>query len=129
MEIILNGGKVITANVRGHSIKTDQPLNNGGEDSAPAPFELYLASIGTCCGIYVQSFCYNRNIPTDGIKIIQTTEYSKETDLPTNIKIDIQLPPDFPEKYKASLIHVAGLCKVKKSILAPPEFVIVATNG
>ena len=128
MEITFSGGKIVTAYSQGHIINTDQPVNNGGQDSAPSPFELYMASIGTCCGIYVKSFCDNRNIPTDKIKIIQTAVYDKETDLPANVKIDIQLPPDFPEKYKASVIHVAGLCKVKKSILAPPEFVIVAST-
>ena len=51
MEITFEGGKVVTAHYRGHSIKTDQPLANGGANTAPAPFDLYLASIGTCAGI------------------------------------------------------------------------------
>ena len=69
MEITFDGGKVITAHTRGHSIVTDQPLDNGGGDTAAAPFDLYLASIGTCAGVYVKSFCDNRQIPTDGIRI------------------------------------------------------------
>ena len=124
MEITFDGGKVVTAHSHGHIIKTDQPLDNGGSDTAPSPFELYLASSGTCAGIYVKSFCDNRQLPTDNIKIIQKTEFSEETGLPTSIIIDIKLPPDFPEKYKASVLHVAGLCKVKKSIANPPEFEI-----
>jgi ribosomal protein S12 methylthiotransferase accessory factor len=128
MEITFEGGKVITAHTRGHSIKTDQPLDNGGGNTAPAPFELFLASIGTCAGIYVKSFCDNRQISTDGIKIMQKTEYSKETGLPVSIILDIKLPPDFPEKYKTSLIHVAELCKVKKSIADPPSFEVVTST-
>jgi ribosomal protein S12 methylthiotransferase accessory factor len=127
MEITFEGGKIVTATTNGHSIRTDQPLDNGGANVAPAPFDLYLASIGTCAGIYVKSFCDNRNIPTDNIKIIQKTTYNPETDLPDNITLDIRLPADFPEKYKASLINVAGLCKVKKSIFNPPEFEIIAS--
>jgi len=122
MEITFDGGKVVTAHTHGHSIKTDQPLDNGGTDSAPAPFELFLASIGTCSGIYVKSFCDNRQIPTEGIKIIQKTEYNKESGLPVKITIDIKVPDNFPEKYKASLVHVAELCKVKKSMANPPVF-------
>jgi putative redox protein len=122
MEITFDGGKVVTAHTHSHSIKTDQPVENGGGNSAPSPFELYLASIGTCAGIYVKSFCDNRKIPTDKIKIIQRNEFSKETGLPVAITIDIQLPADFPEKYKASVISVAELCKVKKSIANPPVF-------
>ncbi len=116
MEITFEGGKVVSAHFHGHVIRTDQPVNNGGGDTAPAPFDLYLASIGTCAGIYVKSFCDNRKIPTDGIRIIQKTEFDKETGLPVDITIDIKLPPDFPEKYKDSVVKVADLCKVKKSI-------------
>lgn len=128
MEITFDGGKVVSAHTHGHVIKTDQPVTSGGEDSAPSPFELYMASIGTCAGIYVKSFCDNRQIPADKIKITQTTEYDKETGLPANITIDIQLPPDFPEKYRGSVISVAELCKVKKSINHPPEFKITAST-
>ena len=128
MEITFEGGKVVTAHTHGHSIRTDQPADNGGTNSAPSPFDLYLASIGTCAGIYVKSFCDNRKIPTDKIKIIQKTEFSKETDLPVNITIDIQLPADFPEKYRDSAISVAELCKVKKSIANPPVFQIISSN-
>jgi ribosomal protein S12 methylthiotransferase accessory factor len=128
MEITFDGGKIITAHTHGHKIITDQPADNGGGDSAPAPFDLYLASIGTCAGIYVKSFCDNRQIPGEGIRIIQTHEWDKETGLPVNIKLDIKLPSDFPEKYKASLVHVAELCKVKKSIANPPKFEIVTSQ-
>jgi ribosomal protein S12 methylthiotransferase accessory factor len=89
---------------------------------------LFLASIGTCTGVYVKSFCDNRHIPTDNIRLIQKTEYSQETGLPVKITIDIQLPPDFPEKYRESVINVAELCKVKKSIASPPVFEIKSST-
>lgn len=128
MEITFDGGKVVTAHSHGHIIKTDQPLDNGGGNTAPAPYDLFLASIGTCAGIYVKSFCDNRSIPTEGIKIIQSYEWNKETGLPVSIKLDIKLPAGFPEKYKASLIHVADLCKVKKTMANPPEFEIITSQ-
>jgi putative redox protein len=128
MEITFDGGKVVTAHTHGHSIRTDQPLENGGGNSAPTPFDLFLASIGTCAGIYVKSFCDNRKIPTEGIRLIQTSEFDKETGLPYNIKIDIQVPSGFPEKYKASLINVAELCKVKKTMANPPKFELLTST-
>ncbi|MCX6255719.1 MAG: OsmC family protein [Bacteroidia bacterium] len=128
MEITFDGGKVITAHSHGHEIKTDQPISGGGQNSAPSPFELFLASIGTCAGIYVKSFCDNRNIPTDNIKIIQNAEYDKVSGLPVNIKLDIKLPPDFPEKYKTPVINVAELCKVKKTMANPPVFEVVTST-
>jgi putative redox protein len=128
MEIIFEGGKVVTALSHGHIIKTDQPVHSGGKDSAPSPYELFLASIGTCSGLYVKSFCDNRNIPVNNIKIVQTAEFDEETGLPTNIKLDIKLPPDFPEKYREAVISVAELCKVKKTMDDPPAFEIVASS-
>lgn len=128
MEIFFNGGKVVTAKLGDHMIKTDQPILNGGDNSAPAPFDLYLASIGTCAGIYVKSFCDRRNLPTEGIKIIQAVEFNPEKRLPSKIKLDIQLPYDFPEKYREAVINSAELCAVKKSINDPPEFEITTST-
>jgi putative redox protein len=128
MEITFDGGKVVTAHSHGHIIKTDQPVNSGGQNSAPSPFELFLASIGTCTGIYVKAFCDNRKIPTDNIKIIQSSEYDEETGLPVSIKLDIKLPPDFPDKYKEAVISVAELCKVKKAITSPPVFEVITST-
>jgi ribosomal protein S12 methylthiotransferase accessory factor len=128
MEITFDGGKVITAHSHGHIIRTDQPVADGGENSAPSPYELFLASIGTCAGIYVKSFCDNRQITMEGIKIIESIEWNKETGLPLKISLDIKLPEGFPEKYKASLIHVADLCKVKKTMASPPEFEIITSR-
>jgi len=128
MEITFEGGKVVTALYNGQKIRTDQPLDNGGEGSAPSPFDLYLASIGTCAGIYVKSFCEKRGISTDGIKMFQRIKFDIVTDLPENITIEIQLPASFPEKYRESVINAAGLCKVKKSIAHPPHFEIKTTQ-
>ena len=127
MEITFDGGKVITAHTSSHSIRTDQPVVAGGENSAPSPFELFLASIGTCAGIYVKMFCEQREISTEGFKIIMRAEYNKETGLPNNISLDIQLPATFPEKYKAAVINAAELCKVKKTIANPPKFDVFAS--
>ncbi|MBN2862464.1 MAG: OsmC family protein [Bacteroidales bacterium] len=127
MEITFNGGKVVNAHIGGHTIITDQPHDNGGNNSAPAPFDLYLASIGTCAGIYVKSFCDRRGIPADKIKILQKTEFDDQMRLPSNIHLEIIVPEDFPEKYRDALINAAELCAVKKSIANPPVFNISTT--
>jgi ribosomal protein S12 methylthiotransferase accessory factor len=127
MEITFDGDKVITAHLNGHTIRTDQPLDNDGGNTAPAPFDLFLASIGTCAGIYIKSFCDKRQISTEGIKIIQTMEFDNEKKTPSLFKLDIQLPAVFPEKYKEAVINAAELCLVKKTITNLPEFQIITT--
>lgn len=120
LEIFFEGKKKVNAKYNGNIIKTDQPMEAGGDGSAPSPFDLFLASIGTCAGIYVKGFCDQRDIPTDEIKIIQSMEFNQETRLIGKINLEIILPSDFPEKYKDTVINVANLCAVKKHLMNPP---------
>ena len=124
MEITFPCGKKVDAFFKGFTIKTDQPVYGGGENSAPAPFDYFLASIGTCAGIYVVGFCQKRNIPTDNIKIIQRMLPDETGKGIGTIEIEIQVPPDFPEQYKEAVIRSAELCAVKKYMHKPPKFEI-----
>jgi ribosomal protein S12 methylthiotransferase accessory factor len=122
MRIVFPGNKKVNAEYKGFTIKTDQPPQGGGDGSAPAPFDLFLASLGTCAGIYVLGFCQERGIPTDGIELIQKLTYDPMKKMIGKIAIDIVVPPDFPEKYHSALVNAASLCAVKKHIQDPPEF-------
>lgn len=124
MEITFPGGARVDATFGGFVVKTDQPWQAGGDDSAPTPFALFLASIGTCAGIYVAGFCRQRNIPTDDIRIRQSLEINPLTRMIQQINLDIDLPPGFPEQYTSALIRSAELCAVKKHMESPPEFKI-----
>ncbi len=128
IKVTFDGNKKVNALVGNHIVCTDQPLNGGGEDSAPSPFELFLASMATCAGIFVKGYCDNRNIPADGITLTQTHEFD-EKGLATKIDIIVHLPKDFPEKYIDSVVNVANLCKVKKQLLAVPEMTVKAVVG
>ncbi|RLE11136.1 osmotically inducible protein OsmC [Candidatus Aerophobetes bacterium] len=128
MEVAFPGGKRVDAIYKGFTIKTDQSPHSGGDGSHPAPFDLFLASIGTCVGIYVLVFCQQRNIPTRNLKIILKQERNKETHMIEKINIEISLPPEFPEKYKKAVIRAADGCAVKKHLINPPAFNIYTTN-
>jgi ribosomal protein S12 methylthiotransferase accessory factor len=124
MEMIVEfpGGARVDARFGPFTVKTDQPLMGGGEGLAPTPFALFLASIGTCAGIYVLGFCQQRGLPTDGIRIIQRDHRDPATGMVRKVEIEIQMPPEFPEKYRESLVRSAELCAVKKHLEHPPEF-------
>ena len=131
MDMIVSfpGGFRVDADYKGFTVKTDQPEGEGGENTAPSPFDLFFHSIGTCTGYYVLSFCVKRDIPTDKIRVFQTLERDSETRMVTQINIDIQLPADFPEKYIKAVKASADKCTVKKHILKPPAFNITAQIG
>ena len=119
------GHKRVDAVMDGYVIHTDQQAKYGGDASAPAPFDYFLASIGTCAGFYVLSFCDERKIPTEGISLVQRLEYGEKESgkkFIEKIVIEITVPPSFPEKYLKTLIKVADQCAVKKAIMNPPKF-------
>ncbi len=129
MEMVIDfpGGARVDAHFRSHTIMTDQLPQGGGTDSAPMPFEVFLSSIGTCAGIYILGFCRQRGIPTENIKVVQRYDADRTTGLPTKVYLDIQLPADFPEKYKAAVIRSAEQCKVKKTLEHPPVFEVTTS--
>jgi len=122
LEIFFAGNKKVNAKFKEFIVKTDQPVNGGGNGDDPSPFELFLASLGTCAGIFVKSFCDQRNLPTDNIKIIEHVETDPVKHSVSKIGLEIILPVDFPEKYKNAVISAADLCSVKRLIQNPPEF-------
>jgi ribosomal protein S12 methylthiotransferase accessory factor len=122
MEIFFEENKKVNAKFNGNIIKTDQPTQGGGDGTAPAPFDLFLASIGTCAGIYVKGFCDQRGIDSSNIKIIQKMNFNPMTRLIDKMDLEIQLPADFPEKYKEAVINSANLCAVKRHMQEPPKF-------
>ena len=123
MTVTLPGGRRANATYLGFEIATDQSIEHGGDASAPEPFDLFLASLATCAGAYVVGFCANRDIPTDGVRIVQTWDRDGEGRLVT-VAISIEVPPAFPEKYHEALVRVASKCSVKKAIENPPGFVV-----
>ena len=118
MLIDFPGGSRVDAHFGSFTVATDQPP----AASAPSPFEIFLASIGTCAGIYVLGFCKQRNLPTDGIRIIERINHSPVSHMVESIGLEIQVPEGFPEQYRDSLIRSAQLCAVKKHLENPPRF-------
>lgn len=132
MKITFPGGEKVNAEFDSRVVETDQPAQAGGEGSAPTPFDYFLASLGTCAGIYVLSFCRSRQIATEGLELTQRMEFDTAQDGKkrlARIAIEIQLPPGFPEKYRNAIVKAAELCTVKKVISDPPDFVITARPG
>jgi ribosomal protein S12 methylthiotransferase accessory factor len=129
MEIRFDGGKKVAADFDGFTILTDQSLADGGEGNAPSPFDFFLASIGTCAGFYVYSFCENRNLDSRGISLRLRDQRSGDDTRLEKVRIQIELPPDFPEKYRKAVIRSAEQCSVKKALKDPPEFEISCTAG
>ena len=129
MEIRFPGGKKVDADFKGFTIKTDQGEKDGGEGSAPTPSFLFLASLGTCAGLYALNFCEKRKIDTAKLKLELEFKTHKKTHMVEKVRLKLTLPPDFPQKYKPAIIKAVDLCYVKKHLHEPPEFETITQSA
>jgi ribosomal protein S12 methylthiotransferase accessory factor len=121
MEITFPGGKKVEASFNEYTVITDQPVSDGGAGTAPSPFDLFLASIGTCTGYYVLTFCQKNNIPTQGITLHALMRRNPKTHLVELCDITIYVPNDFPQKYRNAVVKSADVCTVKRHLEHPPK--------
>ena len=126
------GGLRVDAKLGDRVIGTDQPVKDGGGDSAPAPFELFLAALATCAGYYVLKFCQARDLSMEGIRVVQDVQRDPKTKKIAGVRIDVEVPEDFPDKYRAAVLRAADQCAVKKAIQRPLSIearLVIAGDG
>jgi len=129
LQVRLDGAKRVSTRIGNHEILTDQSVKAGGEDTAPAPFDLFLASIATCAGFFVQSYCANKQIDTAGIGIKLNTRRDPTSKKITTFVITIEIPPNLPAHLHKTLCKVAAQCAVTKTIESQPEFIVEAKSA
>jgi ribosomal protein S12 methylthiotransferase accessory factor len=121
------GGKRVDAQAGAFTIRTDQPVDHGGDASAPEPFTLFLASLATCAGIYIVGFCRTRGIPTDDLELVQRAQSDPKSGRLTHVELEVRVPAGFPEQYRVAIARAAAACKVKKTLGDPPTFEVKTT--
>jgi len=122
MDIRFPGGLRVDALNEGVWIRTDQPIVQGGGGTAPSPFDLFLASIGTCAGFYALRFCQQRNLDTEGLGLSVTIARDATGKRVNRIRIEIILPPAFPERYREAIVRAVDQCAVRRHLVEPPQF-------
>jgi ribosomal protein S12 methylthiotransferase accessory factor len=113
----------------GLRIRTDQPESHGGNGSAPSPFDLFLASIGTCAGFYALRFLQERRLDTTGFSLSLTPEWDASHKQVTRIRIEIALPDSFPVKYREAILRAVDQCSVKRHLAQPPAIEIATVRS
>ena len=122
IDVTFPGGLEIDAHVAGHTIHTDQRVKHGGGDTGPPPFDLFLASIATCMGLYALRFCQQREIDTAGLHLEMETFRNPDSPMINRIEVRLDLPAAFPEKYIRAIERSMDQCAVKKHMIDPPQF-------
>lgn len=122
LDVHFPGGKRVDIRIREFDIATDQSVKAGGGACAPEPFDLFLASMAACAGIYALNFCQSRGISTEGLQLSMLWERDEKQTAQARAKLQLGLPVGFPHKYRSGIVKAMDLCAVKKHIQNAPEF-------
>jgi putative redox protein len=124
MEVNLQEGFLFKAVCGGQEVFTDQHQAEGGKDQAMTPAELFVASLGTCIGVYAARFCKRHNLPTEGLKVGLDWTVLKDPWRIGSVKAEIHYPHQIAETERKGLLRMAEACFVHESIVHPPEIVV-----
>ncbi len=124
LEMTFPGGVAVETRVGGFSVRTDRPTGDGGENSAPSSHALFFASIGTCAGFYALRFCQVRKIDTAGLGVRMFVERDESSGKVATIRIEVKLPPEFPERYQGAIERAIVGCAVLRTLVDPPALEI-----
>lgn len=122
MKVSFPGGSRVDAEFDAYRVATDQPVRHGGGGTAPAPFDYFLASLGTCAGYYVLRFLERRGLSTQDASLELNAIRDPLNGRIVEIRFSVRLPEDFPEKYETAILKSIDLCAVKQHLEQPPAF-------
>ena len=120
IRVAYQGGDRLLIGVRGHELRSDQPIDDGGEDTAPTPTELFLTSLAACVAFYAERFLRRHALSTDGLVV--TCKYAfaanptRIGDIDLNVEVPA-LPSDRLEPFSRVIEH----CTVHNTLRQPPE--------
>jgi uncharacterized OsmC-like protein len=107
--------------VRQHTISVDQPASDGGEDTAPTPTELFIASLASCVAFYARRFAARHDIPTDGLAVTADFSMASHPARVGEITLQLHVLGELSPEQQASLLAVISHCTVHSTLMQPPE--------
>lgn len=124
----LDGDRFAVA-ARDHLFTVDQPVADGGEDTAPTPTELFVAGLVSCVAFYARRYLARHDLPTDGLRVTGDYDLVARPARVAGVRIDITLPAGVPEDRRDALIAVASHCTVHNSLTSPPDVTIALADA
>lgn len=125
MNVRFHGGESYEVTVRGHRMLVDQPADSGGQDLAPTPVELFVASLATCVAFYAGRYLARHDYRRAGLGV--SVEYEMASDRPERVsavRLALRVPTDLPPTRRSALLAVASNCTVHNSLIKPPAVTI-----
>lgn len=107
--------------MRGHAVLVDQSAEVGGEDSAPTPTELFVASLASCIAFHAGRYLDRHHLDRTGLRV--TAESAMATERPARVaSVRLRITaPGLPVERHAALHAVVSKCTVHNSLHQPPQ--------
>jgi putative redox protein len=115
------GGDKYAIDIRGHQVRVDQPLEAGGDDTAPTPTELFVASLGLCVAFYAGRFLDRHGIDRTGLAVQVASRMAEDRPARVGqIVVTVTPPQAMPSERLPAFLAVAKGCTVHHSLVQPP---------
>lgn len=124
LRVVHLGGDRFDISVRGHSIRTDQPDSDGGEDTGPTPTELFIASLAGCVAFYARRYLDRHGLPTDGLAVEADFGMGSRPARVARIEVRLTIPAGVPAERREALLAVASHCTVHNTLMTVPEITV-----
>ena len=121
MRVEHRGGDKFDINVRGHVVRVDQPVKDRGEDTAPTPTELFIASLASCVAFYARRYLARHDLPTDGLAVEATFDMGSRPARVAGIAMRLIVPEGVPADRLDALLAVAAHCTVHNTLTSEPD--------
>lgn len=115
--------------VRGHVVAVDQPVEDGGQDTAPTPTELFVAGLTSCVAFYAHRYLVRHGLPDEGLSVTGAFEMAAKPARVADIDIQITLPEGVPADRREGLLAVASHCTVHNSLTHRPHVRVGLDDG
>jgi uncharacterized OsmC-like protein len=122
-------GDRFAVSARDHVFTVDQPVADGGEDSAPTPTELFVAGLVSCVAFYARRYLARHDLPTRGLSVTGDYELALRPARVSAVHIDIAVPDGVPADRQDALLAVASHCTVHNSLIAPPQVTVALADA
>ena len=106
-----------------HKLRADEPVDAGGQDAGPGPYEMLLAGLGACTNITVQMYAERKQWPLKEIRV--DLSYAKVRDdsvakpevmLVDEIEMEIEFVGDLTDEQRERLMQIANKCPLHRTL-------------